>query len=238
MGASDDTRAVVVVEDLSKGFHSTGGEPATEILRIPRFDVPAATEVALGGESGSGKTTLLNLLAGLTRPDRGRIRIAGEDIVSMDERGRDRHRAVHVGYVYQAFNLLQGYTALENVELAASLAGGAARERAQEVLVDVGLGDRIHHLPRQLSAGQQQRVALARALANRPRLVLADEPTANLDRGSGRTALEVLRQTCADHGASLLLVTHDVSVLESFDVRWNLDEINEASPARSRGTRP
>lgn len=238
MGASDDTRAVVVVEDLSKGFHSTGGEPATEILRISRFDVPAATEVALGGESGSGKTTLLNLLAGLTRPDRGRIRIAGEDIVSMDERGRDRHRAVHVGYVYQAFNLLQGYTALENVELAASLAGGAARERAQEVLVDVGLGDRIHHLPRQLSAGQQQRVALARALANRPRLVLADEPTANLDRGSGRTALEVLRQTCADHGASLLLVTHDVSVLESFDVRWNLDEINEASPARSRGTRP
>jgi ABC-type lipoprotein export system ATPase subunit len=141
----------------------------------------------------------------------------------------DRARATHIGYIFQTFNLLQGHTCLENVLLGMAFGPGADTARAEELLRRVGLGDRLHHSPRQLSTGQQQRVAVARALANRPRLVLADEPTGNLDARNARESLRLIRETCAESGAALLLVSHDREVLAQFDERRELREINRAA---------
>jgi putative ABC transport system ATP-binding protein len=185
--------------------------------------------VALRGGSGSGKTTLLNLVAGVLGADRGRILVQGEEITAYPEARRDRVRAEHVGYVFQTFNLLQGLTALENVLLPTMLVGAPDRARAAALLDRVGLSDRLDYRPRQLSVGQQQRVAVARALANRPSLVLADEPTGNLDDHHAGEALRLLREVCRENGAALLLVTHDTRVLEQFETVLELSAINRAS---------
>ena len=217
------------VDGLVKRFASPEEGTPTEIVDVPHFSIDAGTHVALAGTSGSGKTTFLNLLAGITRPDEGRIEVAGTNIVTMKEADRDRHRARHIGYVFQTFNLLQGYTALENVLLAMAFGRGIDRERARAILSELGLEDRAGHLPGQMSVGQQQRVALARALVNEPELVLADEPTGNLDARSAATALVVLRRACERRGASLLLVTHDKDVFASFEHHHDFEEINRAS---------
>jgi putative ABC transport system ATP-binding protein len=183
----------------------------------------------MSGESGSGKTTLLHLIAGILKPDSGSIMLAGQEMSALGEPARDRLRATAIGYIFQTFNLLQGYTCLENVLLGMSFGPGADREFARALLTRVGLDQRLQHHPRQLSTGQQQRVAVARALANRPKLVLADEPTGNLDHKSAAEALALIREACRESGAALLLVSHDREVLAQFETVHALAQLNRAA---------
>ena len=215
------------IRDLVKAYTSPDGVRHT-VLDVPQFRLPAGQQVALRGSSGSGKTTLLHCIAGIVRPDAGSIVVSGDDVALLDEAERDAWRARHVGYVFQTFNLLQAFTALENVELGMLFGEGADAERARHLLERVGLGERLHHRPRQLSVGQQQRVAVARAIANRPSLVLADEPTGNLDAAHAKSALALLRDVCRESGASLLVVSHDRDVLAQFDDVRDFAEINRA----------
>lgn len=225
---------MLTITDLRKSFPSpeAGGRPA-EIVSVAHFALGAGEQVALRGESGSGKTTFLNLIAGLLAADSGRIEFDGTNLVALGEAARDRLRAERMGYIFQTFNLLQGFTVLENVVLGMSFGGGRVdRAHARSLLERVGLGSRLQHFPRQLSTGQQQRVAVARALANRPRLVLADEPTGNLDRRRGQEALALIREACAEAGAALLLVSHDPEVLGQFSGVRDFAELNRpAAPS-------
>ena len=219
---------ILGITQLKKSFVTPDGGRHC-VVDVPSFSLAEKTQVALSGESGSGKTTLLNLIAGILKPDSGVVTIGGSEMSALNEPGRDRLRATTIGYIFQTFNLLQGYTCLENVLLGMSFGAGVDRAFAQELLKRVGLGDRLKHYPRQLSTGQQQRVAVARALANRPKLVLADEPTGNLDHKNAREALALIRESCAEMGASLLLVSHDREVLQQFQTVHRLDQINQAA---------
>ena len=183
------------------------------------LDVEPESFVAIAGPSGSGKTTLLGLLAGLDQPTEGRVIVAGEDLFSLTEDGRARFRAENVGFVFQTFHLLPTLTALENVMVPLELLGSGRdrngrpiRERGHELLRRVGLGDRAHHYPAQLSGGEQQRVALARAFANDPRVLFADEPTGNLDRRTGLRVVELLEELNHESRTTLILVTHDMDL--------------------------
>lgn len=228
---------ILKVADLKKSYRAPSGERES-ILDVPAFEMSAGEQLALQGGSGSGKTTFLNLIAGILQADGGRIFIAGEELTRLSEAGRDRLRAQRIGYVFQTFNLLQGYTALENVIMGMRFGRGVDAAYARALLEEVGLKDRMHHKPRQLSVGQQQRVATARALANRPQLVLADEPTGNLDRRHARESLELMRRICRTHDAALLLVSHDADVLAEFERVVNLADINRAAnpEAQARGS--
>jgi ABC-type lipoprotein export system ATPase subunit len=206
------------IEGLRKGYVGPDGARHV-VIDLPAFSLDAGEQVALHGRSGSGKTTLLHCIAGILRPDAGRVVVAGEDVTAASESGRDRIRGRHVGYVFQTFQLLGAYSALENVLLATAFGAGVDEAAARELLARVGLGDRLHYRPDQLSVGQRQRVAVARALANRPALVLADEPTGNLDPESARDALALIRQICRERDAALLLVSHDEDVLCAFERR-------------------
>ncbi len=216
------------VVDLKKSFFSPEGE-RVDILNVRAFELAAGEQMAVRGESGSGKTTFLNLIAGILSPDSGRVTIDGVEMAALGESKRDRLRADKLGYIFQTFNLLQGYTVLENVVLGMSFGPrGADRAHAGQMLERVGLGHRLNHFPNQLSTGQQQRVAVARALANRPKLVLADEPTGNLDRKHAREALALIREVCRESGAALLLVSHDEEMLAQFEKRQDFAELNTA----------
>ena len=217
---------MLAIQVLRKSYPNPNGG-VSEIVNIPEFSLAAGEQLALRGESGSGKTTFLHLIAGILAPDTGKIQIDGVDMASLAEAGRDRLRAAKLGYIFQTFNLLQGFTVLENVVLGMAFGAGIDRPYAKAVLERVGLGARLHHYPRQLSTGQQQRVAVARALVNRPKLVLADEPTGNLDRRNGAEALALVRETCREHGAALLLVSHDETVLADFTNVRAFSEINQ-----------
>jgi putative ABC transport system ATP-binding protein len=219
------------ISQLKKSFAAPDGSRHS-VVDVQSFILAEKTQVALEGESGSGKTTLLNLIAGILKPDSGTIRIAGREMSALSEPQRDRLRATTIGYIFQTFNLLQGYTCLENVLLGMSFGPGADRAFARELLERVGLGSRLKHYPRQLSTGQQQRVAVARAMANRPRLVLADEPTGNLDHKNATEALSLIRSACQENGAALLLVSHDRGVLKQFETVQSLDQINQASASQ------
>lgn len=219
--------ALLELNGIRKGYTSPEGEVQT-ILAVPSFSLEAGAELALAGTSGCGKTTLLNIIAGLLSPDDGEVRFDGKVVSGYGEAKRDAWRAKELGYVFQTFNLLGGYTALENVLLGMMFGPGADRGRAKDLLERLGLGHRLAHRPSQLSIGQQQRVALARALANRPRLVLADEPTGNLDPRFALEALEMLRSLCRDTGAALLCVSHDPRVLDAFDARMDFADLNVA----------
>lgn len=228
--ALDPEDVVLRVEGLRKSFVTPDGE-RRQVVHVPSFSVPAGGEVALRGESGSGKTTFLNLIAGIVKADAGSIRIAGVELTALRESRRDRLRATTLGCVYQTFNLLQGYTCLENVLLAMAFGQGRDRDRAVALLERVGLSHRLHYKPRQLSIGQQQRVAVARALSNRPKLVLADEPTGNLDAANARSTLALLREACAEEGAALLLVSHDRDVLNAFPEVTDFASLNQPREA-------
>jgi ABC-type lipoprotein export system ATPase subunit len=216
------------IENLRKSFRTPDGSVLT-VVDIPAFSLDSGQQTALCGTSGSGKTTFLNLIAGILKPDEGLVELDGCPISEAGEAGRDRLRARTIGYIFQTFNLLQGYTCIENVLLGMSFGPGADRRWASELLERVGLGQRLDHFPRQLSTGQQQRVAVARALANRPKLVLADEPTGNLDPASAAESLGLIRETCQENGAALLLVSHDRGVLDQFDNVRDLADINRAA---------
>jgi putative ABC transport system ATP-binding protein len=225
---------MLAVTDLKKSFVAPDGE-RVEIVDVGSFGVAAGEQVALRGESGSGKTTFLHLIAGILAADAGRVAIDGVEMTALGEPQRDRLRAEKLGYIFQTFNLLQGCTVLENVVLGMSFGPrGADRAHAREALERVGLGHRLHHFPRQLSTGQQQRVAVARALANRPKLVLADEPTGNLDRKHAGEALKLIREVCRENGAALLLVSHDELVLGEFETRRDFADLNRAMKGAPR----
>ncbi|MBT5926469.1 MAG: ABC transporter ATP-binding protein [Verrucomicrobia bacterium] len=220
--------ALLEITDLKKTYRTPDNKIHT-VLDVPHFSMDYKSQVGLCGESGTGKTTFLHLIAGILTADEGKTLMEGRDLQSMKESERDRIRANHIGYIFQTFNLLQGYTCLENVLLGMSFGPGSDREYATELLQRVGMGDRLQHYPRQLSTGQQQRVAVARALANRPKLVLADEPTGNLDSKHAITALRLIRDVCKANDAALLLVSHDRQILDTFDPCWDLASINKVT---------
>ena len=224
---NDANPALLKVTGLKKSFVAPDGISQC-IVDVAEFSLMQSEQLALAGESGSGKTTFLNLIAGILKPDSGSIQLGDVMVSELSESKRDRFRALSIGYIFQTFNLLQGYTCLENVLLGMAFGYGADRGYAKNLLKHVGLGDRLHHRPNQLSTGQQQRVAVARALANNPKLVLADEPTGNLDRKSSRTALALIRSACHENGAALLLVSHDAELLGQFDDVQDFTKINQA----------
>ena len=216
------------IKDLRKSFREPDGTPLP-ILNIKEFRVGAGEQVVLMGRSGCGKTTLLHVIAGISKPDSGSVRIDNCDITRLSEAGRDRFRADKIGYVFQTFNLLPGFTALENVLLGMSFAGGRPdTARARQLLDRVGLKQRLTHRPGALSVGEQQRVAVARALANRPKLLLADEPTANVDAAHQQQVVDLVRTTCQEEGVSLLIVTHTAEVAEQFGRVERLEDFNQA----------
>jgi putative ABC transport system ATP-binding protein len=222
------------IRDLTKSFVQPGSEQPLVILDIPEFDLAAGEQVALIGKSGGGKTTLLHLIAGLLLPTTGTIRIDKTEISRLSEQGRDRFRASTTGYVFQTFNLLPAFTALENVRLGMSFGHGRIEpQRAEALLQRVGLSDRANYRPKQLSVGQQQRVAIARALAGKPKILLADEPTANVDPASAEIVLDLIGTTCRDEGVSLVLVTHSMDVANRFDRIVELESINRALAAHT-----
>lgn len=186
------------------------GQETLTILEGIDLQVNTGETVALVGASGSGKSTLLGLLAGLDLPSTGSIDMLGQSLTSLDEEGRARLRSEQIGFVFQSFLLLPTMTALENVMLPAELRGESdCALRARSLLESVGLGGRLHHLPPRLSGGEQQRVAIARAFMTRPRLLLADEPTGNLDSKTGEKVIELLFALNREHGTTLVVVTHD-----------------------------
>ena len=186
----------------------SGGHLLT-VLHDITLTLPAGGFLALVGPSGSGKTTLLGLLAGLDRPRSGQAWLDGVELGPLDEDARARVRAEKVGFVFQAYHLIPSLTALENVQVPLELLGRAAREAAREMLARVGLADRGHHYPSQLSGGEQQRVALARAFVHRPRVLFADEPTGSLDADNGAHVMDLMTQFNLELGTTLALATHD-----------------------------
>ncbi|HDO1325535.1 ABC transporter ATP-binding protein [Aeromonas veronii] len=204
---------IIVVKGLGKSVRL--GQESLTILEGIDLQVNSGETVALVGASGSGKSTLLGLLAGLDLPSQGEIEILGKSLGELDEEGRARLRAEQIGFVFQSFLLLPTMTALENVMLPAELRGERDCEpRARELLAAVGLGERLHHLPPRLSGGEQQRVAIARAFMTRPSLLLADEPTGNLDSKTGEKVSELLFELNRKHGTTLVVVTHDHQLAE------------------------
>ncbi len=225
---------LLAIRDLVKSYPRGGATRSGDasgnvtVVDVREFALEAGEQRALRGESGTGKTTFLNLIAGILAPDSGHLALDGRDLATLGEAGRDRLRAETIGYIFQTFNLLQGHSVLENVELGMAFGRGVDRAHAEALLRRVGLGERLHHFPRQLSTGQQQRVAVARALANRPKLVLADEPTGNLDARNSREALALIREVCRENGAALLLVSHDEAVLSQFENVEAFSDLNQA----------
>jgi len=202
------------------GINLSLGRGAARVHILKDVDLHIGTGEAIGlvGPSGSGKTTLLMVLAGLERADTGTIVVAGQDLTHLDEDALARFRGRNVGIVFQSFHLIPTMTALENVAVPLELAGEAdAFERAREELGLVGLGERLDHYPAQLSGGEQQRVALARALAPHPAILVADEPTGNLDETTGKQIIELLFQGHVERGTTLILVTHDNSLAQRCD---------------------
>ena len=218
----------LLLENVKKSYREPDGS-TLPILDIERFEIKAREQAVLIGESGSGKSTLLNVISGITTADSGKVTIAGTEIASMPEVVRDRFRAERIGFVFQTFNLLPAFSALENVLLGMSFSRKkASRERAKELLALVGLEHRLQHRPKQMSVGEQQRVAVARALANQPKLLLADEPTANVDVSNQETILKLLREACTQHEIAMLLVTHSREVASQFERVETLSDFNKA----------
>ncbi|MEM8875116.1 MAG: ABC transporter ATP-binding protein [Planctomycetota bacterium] len=221
----------VDVRNLRKSYPQPGGG-SVSVLDVPELTLADGEQVALIGGSGTGKTTLLHILAGIVPADSGSVTLAGADLASLGEAERDRHRGANLGYVFQTHHLLPAFTALENVLLGMSFTGKSAdRGWATSLLERVGLGDRMRYKPGQLSVGQRQRVAVARALANRPKVVLADEPTGALDPGNASAVLALIRKLCDDAGATLLLVTHDHDLAAKLPRTIDLATLNRKTAA-------
>jgi putative ABC transport system ATP-binding protein len=207
---TDTPQSGPLLEVSGLGKQVISGNAPLQILQDIAFEVGAGEALAIVGASGSGKSTLLGLLAGLDLPSAGSVRIGGQDIFALDEDARAELRGDKVGFVFQSFQLLPALTALENVMLPLELANAErVRERSVALLERVGLGSRLTHYPRQLSGGEQQRVALARAFAPEPQLLLADEPTGNLDAATGASIIDLMFEMNAEQGTTLVLVTHD-----------------------------
>ncbi len=215
---------MIELRGVSKIFETPGGE-ALPVLQEVDLALPSGRALAIQGPSGSGKSTLLALMAGLERPTTGAVLVDGQDLAALDERGRAAFRARRLGFVFQAFHLLQPFSALQNVVIAAEIAGVAdPRARAREVLARVGLEARLDHLPAQLSGGECQRVALARAIVARPPLLLADEPTGSLDPRNAEAVFQLLLDLQRELGSTLVMVTHDPHLAERLEGRVTLEQ--------------
>ena len=218
--------SLLEVNRLEKSFLSPGGENF-KVVSVDSFLLNHSEFCGMMGESGSGKTTFLHLLAGILTPDKGSIKLDGQDLTKLNVVKRDYFRTSSIGYIFQSFNLLQGLTCLENLKLPMYFSSKFDEEYAEELLVRVGLEDRISYRPSQLSIGQQQRVALARALVSKPKLVLADEPTGNLDAKNATKAIDLLCELCNETKTALLAVSHDERVIENFDQKIKFQDIND-----------
>ena len=219
------TRPLIQVRGLDKKYHR--GAEEIDVLRGLNLDVDAGQFVAFMGPSGSGKTTLLNLLGGLDVPSAGTVNVAGTDLSSLSRRERAAWRSRHVGFVFQVYNLVPVLTAFRNVELPLLLTSLSRTQRKKHVetaLGVVGLQQRMHHYPRQLSGGEEQRVALARAIVADPAVLLCDEPTGDLDRAAADTVLEILGLLASEHGTTVLMVTHDPRAAERATTVLHLDK--------------
>lgn len=221
---------MIKIRDIEKKYPSPDGEEITVLSRV-RLDIQAGEEVGIAGASGTGKTTLLNIISGILLPSGGGVHIGDVEINRLPEAKRDLFRAQTIGYVFQAFNLIPSLTAKENV-LAAMVFGKklparTREERCRELLKRVGLSHRMNHKPGQLSGGEQQRVSIARALANRPSVVLADEPTANLDSKNRKMVMELLREVCRENSSILIVATHDPEVLKNLKRVIYLEQTGE-----------
>jgi putative ABC transport system ATP-binding protein len=216
---------IVQIRGLSKAYRRDSMQ--IPVLRDITLEVPEGEFLGLMGPSGSGKTTLLNLIAGIDRPDAGSVMVAGTDVTKLSESQLARWRATHIGFVFQFYNLIPVLTAFENVELPLLLTSLSKRERKQHVetaLALVGLADRLHHYPRQLSGGQEQRVAIARAIATDPTIIVADEPTGDLDRKSAEEILTLLERLNREFKKTIVMVTHDPHAAERAHLVRHLDK--------------
>jgi putative ABC transport system ATP-binding protein len=229
----------LLIHQLFKEYRAPDGS-SVPVINIPKLFIADGEQVALIGTSGSGKTTLLHMIAGILAPDSGNVVFNYDpnneksadvvDLTHLTEAQRDVFRGRYIGYIFQTHHLLPGFTAMENVLLGMSFTGRAHdRNWAEHLLKEVGLADRLHYKPQKLSVGQQQRVAVARALANRPRLVLADEPTGALDATNAQQVLDLIRRLCTEVGSSLLLVSHDLDIARQLPRVLRLTEINQTT---------
>jgi len=223
----------LLLKDLKKTYVGPDGS-VVPVIDVPELAIGDGEQIALIGTSGSGKTTLLHMIAGIVTADTGQILYhtpdgTAVDLTALDEADRDVFRGGHIGYIFQTHHLLGGFTALENVLLGMSFTGRKPdREWAVHLLKEVGLAERLDYRPAKLSVGQQQRVACARALANRPKLVLADEPTGALDPNTAQQVLQLIRTLCTEINASLLLVSHDLAIANQFPRVLTLADVNRA----------
>ncbi len=218
---NNSSSVILQAKDLTKQVLSPEGELI--ILQDINFSLDAGASLAVVGVSGSGKSTLLGLLAGLDVPTSGSVCLDSTELNSLDEDGRARLRNHRVGFVFQSFQLLPSLTALENVMLPLELAGDTRPEqKAKDGLSDVGLSERLHHYPNQLSGGEQQRVAIARAFAGEPKILFVDEPTGNLDQKTARQIIDLIFSLNKEHGTTLVLVTHDPAIADHCDQRLTL----------------
>lgn len=213
------------ISSLRKKFRNADGE-TLEVINIPDFSLKENYRLAISGKSGSGKSTFLNLVSGIIAADNGEIDFNSVKITSLSESKRDVFRSQNIGYIFQTFNLLQAFTALENIMLGMMFAGKSNRKQAEAILNKVGLGKKLNHKPSELSVGEQQRVAIARAVANSPKLILADEPTANLDSKNSEIAIELIKNVCEENKISLMLVSHEADIINRFENKINFEDIN------------
>lgn len=229
------TEVIIRCNDLSKVYRMGGTD--VYALRDMNLDIFQGEYLSVMGPSGSGKSTLFNMIGALDKPTTGTISIGGVDLTKQTSRQLAYIRNRHIGYIFQAFNLIPALTALRNVMLPLLFAGNETSEaetRASQVLTEVGLGDRLHHRPHELSGGQQQRVAIARALSMEPTIMLADEPTANLDLHTGEEIINILRRLCDDHGVTVITATHDYKMLDKSDrILWIKDGAKDRLQARA-----
>lgn len=213
-----DKNAFIKIRNVLKTYKNSDNE-LQAVLRVESLDLLKGKQYCLKGKSGCGKTTFLNILAGILLPDTGDIFIADQNITKLKEDQRDRFRATTIGYVFQDFNLLQGFSALENILIAMHFNNDKrlnARHDAIELLQKVGLENKINHKPSQLSFGQQQRVAIARAIANKPQIILADEPTGSLDHENTVDIITLIKHLCTDNVITLIFATHDPLLMDEF----------------------
>lgn len=214
------------LEHVQKSYREPDGN-VLPVLKIDQYELAQGEQAALVGSSGGGKTTLLNVISGIMVPDSGKVIVDGHDVAAFPEQVRDQFRAAKIGFVFQTFNLLPAFSALENILLGMSFSGGKSdRNFAMSLLERVGLKHRMHHLPSKMSVGEQQRVSVARSLANKPVLLLADEPTANVDPANQELILNLIRDTCQENKVTLLMVTHAMEVANRFDRIDTLSDFN------------